>query len=535
MYRVMIVDDEELARNLLVKKIRSVLPEIEVMAVASDGKEALEAALLLKPEIVITDISMPFMNGLELIREMQQAGIQSRTVVVSGYDEFDYAKQAISLGVKDYLLKPFVLQELRDVLSKIVQELDSQKALQQNLKMLQEQAVNREELARERAVRGLLEGRYSEENDLRKLNIDLEGKSCVAGALRLTGGNWNFKRQENIEKFLMLIKDGYFASDIDVFAVSFDGSMLAAVWCGKERTEEAFLRSIRSGLTKVQASLDKYYQIQMACALGRPCTQAVDLSRSYEEALTAWKRNVDEPDVITVYGEQERKTKETSDEQIQEHKDQIRYAVRTGQIREALGQLQELIKCYAALGNRKNDYISLSVAELVYAVSADMEPYKIAEAQNDPPDNLSDRIRYSSLMDIKEMLENYLKECCRIVAENSEEKKADAVVKQVRMLVDSNLKNTEMDVEWIAARVHFSASYVRRIFREQTGESLGDYIIQKRMEKAGILLQKTDLRIQEIAEECGYDNQRYFASSFKKFYRCTPTEFKKAVGKERLY
>ncbi len=97
MYRIMIVDDEDYVRDLLVKNIRGSSLAVEVVAVAGDGKEALKSALLLKPDILITDISMPFMNGLELIKEMQKASLLSKYVVISGYDEFDYARQLFPL------------------------------------------------------------------------------------------------------------------------------------------------------------------------------------------------------------------------------------------------------------------------------------------------------------------------------------------------------------------------------------------------------------------------------------------------------
>lgn len=127
MYRVLIADDEEYVRDLLVKNIRESTVGVEIVAVAGDGRKALEVAKRLRPEIVVTDISMPFLNGLELIKEMQKEGISAKNVIISGYDEFDYAKQAISLGVTDYLLKPFLPRELLDVLKKIVEELDNQR------------------------------------------------------------------------------------------------------------------------------------------------------------------------------------------------------------------------------------------------------------------------------------------------------------------------------------------------------------------------------------------------------------------------
>uniref|UniRef100_UPI0006D06859 response regulator n=1 Tax=Clostridium sp. NkU-1 TaxID=1095009 RepID=UPI0006D06859 len=206
MYRILIVDDEDYVRDLLVRNIQNSALEVDVVAVAGDGEEGLREALLNRPDIVITDIAMPFMNGLELIRRLQEAGLYSKNVVISGYDEFDYAKQAISLGVKDYLLKPFLPREMTDVLAKVIQELDSQKVLQQNMSLLKEQAMSRAGLAREKALKALIRGKeWGKEPD-----CILEGRFYAAGVIRMEGGAWDFGKQEQVEEFLMLIRDAIF-------------------------------------------------------------------------------------------------------------------------------------------------------------------------------------------------------------------------------------------------------------------------------------------------------------------------------------
>ena len=535
MYRIMIVDDEDYVRDLLVKNIRNSSLAVEVVAVAGDGKEALKSALLLKPDILITDISMPFMNGLELIKEMQKASLISKYVVISGYDEFDYARQAISLGVKDYLLKPFLPQELEEVLEKMINELDSQKTLQQNMSLLREQAIIREGLYREKVCKDLLEGRECRETDYEQLGMNLTGDYYLAGILRLAGGTWDFKSQESVEEFLMLIREGYFTPDIHIYAVSFDGAHLVVIWCGTGDGESVFTGKIKAGMEKIQSSLRKYYQIQLTSAIGSPYKSRERLCASYQEAMAVWRGMINTEHPILFYGEEHEKQEEGSSSSIRDWKNQIRLSVRLGQKDEALLQLKGLIKSYASLSNKKNDYISVSVKELIYAIQNDMEHDGFDREILEPAAWMQDRIHYGSLMDMKEMLESYIETCCLVISDYSEETKASAVVKQMKLLLENNIKDSTVDLEWVADKVHFSSSYVRQIFKQHTGEGVGEYLIRKRMEHAGMLLQKTSLKIQEVSEECGYENQRYFASSFKKFYGCTPTEFKKAVEEERLY
>lgn len=533
MYRVIIVDDEDYIRNLLVKNIQNMNLDIEVVGVAGDGEEALKLILNQEPDIVITDISMPFMNGLELIKEMQTAGLHAKSVVISGYDEFDYARQAISLGVKDYLLKPFLPKELREVLQKMLQELDHQKMLQQNLSLLREQALNRAGLAREKLLKDILEGRKYSEQDERGLGMDLEADIYLAGILRLSGSAWNFKSQESVEEFLLLVQDGYFPTDVRMYGVSFEGTQLVAIWCGAGDDMEIFIRKIRNGLMKILGSLNSYYQIELTSALGRPYRNVCDLKLSYREAMSVWRGTLDTNKPVMLYGEEKSKREETGN-QIRDWKNQIRLSVRTGQREEALLQLQGLVICYAALADQNNDYISVSVRELIYDIQQDMESAGYAGELPETLVMVRDWIQYGSLKDIKEMLDGYITRCCMMVCAHTEETKAEVVVKQVKLLIGHNLKRNDLDLEWMAGQVHFSSSYVRQIFKQQTGEGFGEYLIRKRLEQAGALLQKTALPIQDVAKECGYDNQRYFASSFKKFYGCTPTEFKQLTKKETI-
>ena len=139
---------------------------------------------------------------------------------------------------------------------------------------------------------------------------------------------------------------------------------------------------------------------------------------------------------------------------------------------------------------------------------------------------MKEQITNSSLLDIQAVLKEYIARCCRLVVANQEKYQADRIVESVKYLIERNLDFENLTLEWLSAQLNFSANYVRQVFKQKTGESFMEYQIPKRMEKAGSLLKDTDMMIQDVAKACGYSNQRYFASSFKKYYACTPTAFK---------
>ena len=206
MYQILIADDEEKVRDLLAKNISKLPLDLEVAAVAGDGREALELALKLKPDIVITDIAMPFLNGLELIRKMRENGIESKNLIISGYDEFDYARQAIALGVQNYLLKPFLPKDIKNELEKIIRELDSQRVLLQNMEMLENLAQSRNALMQETVLKDILEGSQEKMDLWKDSGIKTDASWYVAGILKLEQSKWDFANQNKVEEFLEMIQ-----------------------------------------------------------------------------------------------------------------------------------------------------------------------------------------------------------------------------------------------------------------------------------------------------------------------------------------
>lgn len=542
MYKILIAEDESEMRNLLVKYIRRTQPDLEVVGSAVNGKEALALAKEHRPDIVLTDISMPVMDGLQFLQEAMEEKILSKAVIISGYDEFAYARKAIALGVSDYLLKPFDPQELEEVLEKIRAELDRQRVLLDNMQLLKEKVDVNEIRLKEQILRDIIRGKQTERPDAKILNPDA-GFYCVCLLklpLYFSEGTWNLDGQENVDELVSILSGGCIHREIQVQGLRFEGNGAILLMSGNAGSRELFFQRVRSGMEHLQKSMEKYYDVRFMCVIGGIYDAWYQLSISYEETLQMWKGLTSTEKRLIICGKEKELHGENegagSSKQIQKLKEQILLSVRMGQEAESMQHLDELIQVYALLAPRKTDFVAISAEELVYAIFNEIEQNGIRLDETQSNDEILSQIkkglRNASLLEIKELLRKYFAWCHKPFLEHKDRRQSEVIVENIKNLVECHLEKEELTLEWIAEQMHFSSTYIRQLFKQKTGERVMEYVIRRRMEKAGDLLLKTDLKIQEVASACGYSNQRYFASSFKKYYGCTATDFKGLMNEQ---
>lgn len=545
MYKILIAEDESEMRNLLVKYINK-KPDMEVVGSVVNGCEALEKVREIRPDIVITDIFMPVMNGLEFLTAAAEEKFPLKAVIISGYDTFEYAKKAISLGVADYLLKPFDPSELDQVLNKITEELKSQQQLRENMRMLKKEATEREALVQEKMLLDLLAGKKLPEN---ADSCILDGKGyCTVCLLKfpayMTSEEWNMEKRENIEELISVLRGNYVPEEIKIFGLSLDQNGLILVMAGVMPTRQLFFHKIKTGIERAQASMQKYYHLRLICVLGEICDNWKKLADSYQKALNVWKRIATMETTLFICEPNEEEKKCIGEEkyagdytdQIRKQKEDILLAVKMGRQEEYLDGLEQLITFYAALAPGKIDFAALSAQELFFTLFEELEKIQLDSDEEiriaEIREWFKKKIEHASLLEIKELLKHYFAICAPIFQKNQGKQQKKLLAENVKMLIENYLDFEELTLEWIAEQLHFSPTYIRQLFRQETGEKVAEYIIRKRMEKAAKLLLKTDMKILDVAYACGYSNQRYFASSFKKYYECTPTDFKKMMEEQ---
>lgn len=531
MINILIAEDEEDIRNGIVKWVNESDTEFYVTGAAGDGISALKSVRELEPDIIVTDICMPKMGGLELIREIRRFDRDIPIIVVSGYDEFSYAREAMGMGVREYLLKPFLPGDLVEVLRKAKDVLEEKNRLAKNMRIMSEQAEEGRRFRRERFLKMVLNGRPE---DAKKWGEELgfpsrDGWYCTA--LLMMEGEGRQAETPFLEQYLNIILENYISEGIRVMGGCPEYQQYVLLFYKHGQSRNRMQQEICCCMERICAGMERHHQIHLRCAVGRVHRGFEHLADSWQEACDLWRGRLYLEKNVIAYAEIEGQGEQADAAVEEELSNQLLMAVRRGQLADARTCLGKLMEYYTSFSIDQIDYINISLVKLVLQIqeSAAGAGEEALVWKNDQILNyLKHHFTQGSLAQAKEVLENYMEQCC-LQSVRMNESDGERIVDDAKAIIERNLGNEHFSLELLSEELHFSSNYVRRIFKEGTGVCFSDYLQQQRMERARELLLHSGRKIQEISELSGYSNQQYFARCFKKYYGCTPTAFREDV------
>ena len=285
MYKVFLVEDEILTREGIRDNVDWHASGFEFCGEAADGEIALPLLRTSQPDVLITDIKMPFMDGLQLSKIVRERMPWVKIIILSGHDEFEYAQEALNLGVTAYLLKPVTVQKLQTVLQKLTEQLDEERKKQENLKSLQEQAEENRAALSERLLFKLLMGAVSQTEAFEKgqiLGLDLMARYylVVISKIELRDRSEQYKHREyqQIQNVITALTE----KNPDVFVLKRDWGDLILIIKGEtseylEEERDLLLDEIRQKIAKTR--------YQLTVGAGSSKNQIADISQSFVEAL----------------------------------------------------------------------------------------------------------------------------------------------------------------------------------------------------------------------------------------------------------
>ncbi|MDV4150715.1 response regulator [Clostridium sp. AL.422] len=498
MYDVMLVDDEKLITQGLMNIIDWENLGLKVREIAHNGEEALNKFKERAVDIIVTDINMPKLTGLELINEIKKINSNTRFTILSGYDEFAYAKEAIKYGVESYILKPINEKELEEVMCKIVKGLDSKKKeknilLDKNRKLIQ-----------------YLEGMLDEDfiYDMEdSISIDIYNKVYTVANIKML-------RRENEEE-RVYIEDLIQRNTDDRFEILYkydDQAILINSW-----DKNMSRKDIINYYERIKECLIKESNKGIFMAVGNTIFDIKDIRKSYKVANELKKYILTEGVNKCVYKEKIRDIRENK----KSFKDEIDYINKL-----IIEKNKKALEKYISeiLENKnltpKNIYdFSIKVIILIDYIS---DEFKIDKKYGE--DSLSNTIielcNESTRKNVSAFIIREIEELIESMCENTV--KYSPVVQQIVNIVNERYYE-ELSLKTLAHQFNINSSYLGQIFSKEIGISFSEYLNKAKNIKAKELILNTNMRINDIAKAVGYIDTSYFYRKFKKYYGVCPS------------
>ncbi|MGM0875781.1 MAG: response regulator transcription factor [Bacillota bacterium] len=510
MYKVLLVDDERIILEGISRIINWEAIGTELIGTARNGLEAYNIIINELPDIVICDIKMPGLNGLELVKRIAKEKPFIKFIILSGFSEFDYAKQAMEYGVKHYLLKPCNENSIVEALNKIKNELtkDSKRdqfLLDMKSRLDQIQPYVKKQLLKE-FITSKPDGSRGIQFYEKLLRINFQDEMIRLIMFRIEG-EYHYEHMFVIEN----LGEDLFSQSI--LSTNIGEYVLFLV------NEQEFA-NLQAKIEQLRDHFFEIYELDMTVAISEvDCI--TEVRRLYLEALECLNHRF-------YLGEGSIITKSDIDQE-----NRINNYEYDGQSLYLFIKSGNLEKVESEITSFFND-LTKSRLSTSLARSNVMQLFLVMIQNSDPKNIQKYMEKMSALMDIdtiQQMKEFFITTAKEITLSHYERHKSNhsAIIQKMIDLVQENLGNTELSLKWVANKVYMNADYIGKLFIQETGEKFSSYVTQERIKKAIEQIElMDDVKVFTIAEKIGYgDNPQYFSQVFKKFTGYSPSEYKK--------
>lgn len=523
--KVIIADDEKLICTLLTELIQWDELNLELIGVANDGVELFEMIQSERPDIVITDIGMPRMDGIELIREVREREISCHFVIVSGYRLFEYARNALKYNVEDYILKPIDQEELNTCLQNMSERVSREKAGAAAGGTVRSGAFSLEQFIEE-----LTPEHATTEEVLQRYGIAFSEGQFIAASIQIDHATQ--QDEDNgagpiMQKLIIAFHDQLDVLCSQVLVESGGWSLHAAINFPPENLPEVYA-AIDAFFFKARDILGLFRGIYITIGLGSAGNKIYDLKQSFEDAeIAVWARIHEGQDRI-IRRKDLLNGQALSPAETQSVMANIRRAMesfdRESFMEEAQRLFSRLKENFYAEESRR---ICMQIMELFLDTCSRV----IEEYSNEAflRSQMMHNLKYCTTPDamesaVTEPICSFIETC----KSHMHEQKAHPI-HQAMNYVEANYGQA-LRLQDVAEAVMLNPTYFSNLFKKETGQNFCDYLTDVRIRNARQLLQQTNMNIAEIAERVGYPDSHYFSKVFQKSTGLKPSVYRKIYG-----
>lgn len=534
LYRIMLVDDEEEVRKAIIRQMDWEQLGFTVVGDAENGEDALEKMEQSEPDVVITDIRMPYMDGLTLTARIREKYPSVKILIFSGYDDFEYAQRAIKLNVTEYILKPVNGQELAQILGRVRNSLDEEIEQRRNINSLRESYLRSLPILRELFLNDLVRGITNEAVALKikeyGMNI-LDARKWLAAVICVEQMEQTETKELSMHQELIPISVRRLAEDylrpycrFEIFNSVEGITVIAAV---DENNTQTGLINLLGDICKESK---RVLEVVVTIGVGHSCDTLQEISWSYQTAVDAlgYRAIVGKGRLIYINdvepvgrGKLQLTTKE---------EEELAAAVKFGSqesISQVITQLSACMKD-AKVHDRQYQVYMISVTNCLIRLMQqyDLDIDEMFDSKAQYEDVLKGICRREEFAGRVIPIAWRMREAMNRERDNTTKK----VIEEAKEYIRSHYSDPELSVEMLCRHLHMSPAYFSTMFKKETGQTYINYLTEVRLGKAVELLNTTDDKTYMIAGKVGYQEQNYFSYVFKKRYGVSPTKYRGTQG-----
>lgn len=543
MLKMVIADDEFIVREFLRDLDIWNELDVEIVGEATDGQEAYDLCIELSPDILMTDIRMPFMDGLEVSMKLKEDGRDTRFIIISGVQDFDYAKTALSVDAAAYILKPIKILELQEAVKKVVKGITMEKNRNSEMQNIKELLNENMYIISKNFLRNIVCGMYTKESEINtneikeKLayyNIPLTiNENVMISVLQIDNYIQDTGNKSEEDKLLLNFSVSNVINEVmenykSGTSFYMDDGDHVLIFNSSAHFSEKHIEICNT----ISEYMKKLFDVTVSIATGRIASSITNSQTSYREALFVlkYKFYTGKNSIINI--EDIKKFLNTDREDIEytdlyELEKELINNSRLGDTKKVDSILNNIFDLH--LSHKKNidaEYVQSICIEIVCMMTRSL--YEFQENIDTIVENRSIILDNIYKKDDMQELKKYMRDTFFKIADYFSKKlksKNSGIVNKIKSIIQQRYMEG-IGVSMLAEEVYLSPNYISSIFKKETGENITDYIKQVRMEAAKELLKNLDLKIQDIAEMIGFDNANYFSMIFKRYTGILPQKYR---------
>jgi len=521
--RILLVDDEPLARYACRKLINEKFPGYKVVGEVSTGSEALKAFRALEPDIILMDIELPEINGLEASLLILKESPETQIIIVSAYERFGYAQEAINTGVLGYVVKPIQESSLRALMDHARQNISSSKKFSSS----QEEFHLYRSLAIKDMVAAFMHGSYgglTAEAFAHLLSQPISEGMFMVCSIRNSNAEdsleeeQRFQIEQAVGRFPNCFAGHWIGAVLPIFVSTF-----------LELTPKKYSHKdeqIRSFVREFTRSIQSKTGLTMRVCVGAWQTNPARFPRSFHQAFDLLQTNGSEAIQIC------RTVNDVPDSRSEDSKSGVFPDKIEAQLIQAIihGKKEEAregaVQFTRWLADNTNSVLSMKYTTLELLIQ--IRRNQTLRIHNRLQELIQSLIRVLDYFETSEEIYNWLPTAINHIVRITDESLSaeETNIQKILHYIDLNDLGTTVSLENVASFIGLTPQYISRLFKQHFNINFIDYVTQRRINLAADLLKTTDLPIKDVSSRCGYNDMSYFSKVFSKFIGLTPREYR---------